>query len=86
MYIKYYEILVTWFLAVSTSILGSVGSLKIIKRLPVKPILKSGLNRIAPFIGVASANLINLFFSKYKDFEYLLYKLYNRNGIKVYDF
>lgn len=56
-------------MAVSSSILASLGSLRLIRGLRVKPYIKNGLNRLAPFAGVVSANLINLFFSKYKDFE-----------------
>ena len=61
--------LVSWFMGVSTSILVSLGSLKLIRGLRVNPRVKNGLNRLAPFVGIVSANLINLFFSKYKDFE-----------------
>lgn len=52
-------------MAVSTSIMGSLGSLRLIRGLNVSPYMKSGLSRLAPFIGVVSANLINLFFSRY---------------------
>jgi hypothetical protein len=63
-------------MAVSTSIIGSLGCLRFIKGLSINPYLKPTLNKISPFVGVVSANLINLFFSKYKDFEYIIYIIY----------
>ncbi len=55
-------------MAVGSAVLASLGTLFLIKRLKISESSKLLLNRFAPFIGVASANEVNLFFSRIQDF------------------
>jgi hypothetical protein len=63
-------------MAIGSAVAASLGTLFLIKKLRVSDATKLILNRFAPFIGVASANEVNLFFSRIQDFS---------KGIKVYD-
>lgn len=51
-------------MAVGSAIAGSLGTLALIKRLPVSQSAKNIMEKFAPFIGVAVANECNLFFSR----------------------
>lgn len=63
-----------YFGAVSSAIIGSVGTMKVAQKLPIPSSIKSKIIFISPLLGVMFANSFNLYFSRYKDFD---------NGINV---
>jgi hypothetical protein len=54
-------------LAVSSSILGSVGLRKLLLRLNLPGMLGTGLLALTPYLGLVTASSVNLFFARSKD-------------------
>lgn len=60
--------------AVGTAVGVSLGLPLMVNKMPLPPSAKALLITSAPFFGIVSANIFNLFFSRFKDFS---------NGINV---
>ena len=61
------EIAIAYSMAVSSSIVGSVGLRKLLLRIKLPGLLGKALLESTPYLGLVTASSVNLFFSRSKD-------------------